>query len=63
VIAMNRAPIAVKVRPIWRRVRFRLGMNPKIRTALDWLPDVPEIEYEGNVERLPEPPETGEAAA
>ncbi len=63
VIAMNRAPIAVKVRPIWRRFSFRLGMNPKIRAALDWLPDVPAIEYEGNVERFPELPETGEAAA
>ncbi len=28
VLAMNRSPIAVKVRPVWRRVSFRLRMNP-----------------------------------
>jgi hypothetical protein len=28
VLAMNRAPIAVKVRPVWRRISFRLRMNP-----------------------------------
>jgi hypothetical protein len=25
---MNRSPIAVKVRPVWRRLPFRLGLNP-----------------------------------
>jgi hypothetical protein len=25
---MNRSPIAVKVRPVWRRASFRLGLNP-----------------------------------
>jgi hypothetical protein len=28
VLAMNRSPIAVKVRPVWRRASFRLGLNP-----------------------------------
>ena len=28
VIAMNRSPLAVKVRPVWRRITFRLGLNP-----------------------------------
>jgi hypothetical protein len=25
---MNRSPLAVKVRPVWRRISFRLRMNP-----------------------------------
>jgi hypothetical protein len=28
VLAMNRSPITVKVRPVWRRLAFRLGLNP-----------------------------------
>jgi type IV secretory pathway TraG/TraD family ATPase VirD4 len=28
VLAMNQPPIAVKVRPVWRRAFFRLGLNP-----------------------------------
>ena len=28
VLAMNRSPIAVKVRPVWRRLPFRLHLNP-----------------------------------
>ena len=28
VLAMNRSPIAVKVRPLWRRTFFRLQLNP-----------------------------------
>ena len=28
VLAMNRSPLAVKVRPVWRRVSFRLRMHP-----------------------------------
>jgi hypothetical protein len=28
VLAMNRSPITVKVRPVWRRLPFRLGLNP-----------------------------------
>jgi hypothetical protein len=28
VLAMNRSPIAVKVRPVWRRASFRLRANP-----------------------------------
>jgi conjugative relaxase-like TrwC/TraI family protein len=28
VLAMNRSPIAVKVRPVWRRTSFRLRINP-----------------------------------
>ena len=28
VLAMNRSPIAVKVRPVWRRISFRLRLNP-----------------------------------
>ena len=28
VLAMNRSPIAVKVRPVWRRITFRLRLNP-----------------------------------
>src|SRR5579859_7022125 len=28
VLAMNRSPIAVKVRPVWRRAAFRLHTNP-----------------------------------
>jgi hypothetical protein len=28
VLAMNRSPIAVKVRPVWRRLAFRLRVNP-----------------------------------
>jgi type IV secretory pathway TraG/TraD family ATPase VirD4 len=28
VLAMNRSPITVKVRPVWRRPSFRLGLNP-----------------------------------
>jgi hypothetical protein len=30
---MNRSPIAVKVRPVWRRTSFRLRLNPAA-----WLP-------------------------
>jgi TraM recognition site of TraD and TraG len=33
VLAMNRSPIAVKVRPVWRRASFRLRLNPPA-----WLP-------------------------
>ena len=33
VLAMNRSPIAVKVRPVWRRASFRLRINPAA-----WLP-------------------------
>ena len=28
VIAMNRSPLAVKVRPVWCRITFRLRLNP-----------------------------------
>ena len=28
VLAMNRSPVAVKVRPVWRRTSFRLRTNP-----------------------------------
>jgi hypothetical protein len=33
VLAMNRSPIAVKVRPVWRRASFRLRANPPA-----WMP-------------------------
>ena len=58
VVAMNRAPITVKVRPIWRRVSYRLGMMPKPPRALPWLPEVLEVEYEPGAA-----PEPGEQAA
>ena len=50
VIAMNRSPLAVKVRPVWRRISFRLGLNPApfvtpVRPMLPDLaiPDLPEV--------------------
>ena len=50
VIAMNRSPLAVKVRPVWRRITFRLGLNPAPfvtpgRPVLPDLaiPDLPEV--------------------
>jgi hypothetical protein len=41
VLAMNRSPIAVKVRPVWRRASFRLQLNPPAYQPLPepvWLP-------------------------
>ena len=50
VIAMNRSPLAVKVRPVWRRITFRLGLNPApfvtpVRPVLPDLAiaDLPEV--------------------
>jgi type IV secretion system protein VirD4 len=50
VIAMNRSPLAVKVRPVWRRITFRLRLNPAPfvtpgRPVLPDLaiPDLPEV--------------------
>ncbi len=43
VLAMNRSPIAVKVRPVWRRVSFRLRMNPAAYMPLPEPVLLPEI--------------------
>ena len=43
VLAMNRSPIAVKVRPVWRRVSFRLRMNPAAYRPLPEPVPLPEI--------------------
>jgi hypothetical protein len=47
VISMNRAPLVIKFRPIWKRITFRLGRNPAppyplltTRTALPGWADI-----------------------
>jgi hypothetical protein len=52
VIAMNRSPLAVKVRPVWRRISFRFGLNPApfVTPVRPMLPDLA-------IAGLPEPPE------
>jgi len=40
---MNRSPSAVKVRPVWRRVSFRLRMNPAAYVPLPEPVALPEI--------------------
>jgi hypothetical protein len=57
VIAMNRSPLAVKVRPVWRRVSFRFGLNPTpfVTPVRPVLPDLA-------IASLSEPPEEERAA-
>ena len=43
VLAMNRSPIAVKVRPIWRRAAFRLRINPPAYQPLPQPVALPQI--------------------
>ena len=43
VLAMNRSPIAVKVRPVWRRLSFRLESNPPAYLPLPEPITLPEI--------------------
>jgi hypothetical protein len=43
VLAMNRSPIAVKVRPVWRRASFRLGLNPAAYLPLPELVPLPPV--------------------
>jgi type IV secretory pathway TraG/TraD family ATPase VirD4 len=45
VLAMNRSPIAVKARPVWRRLSFRLRLNPPAYLPLPapgWIPELIE---------------------
>jgi type IV secretion system protein VirD4 len=45
VLAMNRSPLAVKVRPVWRRLSFRLRLNPAAYQPLPaprWIPELVE---------------------
>jgi hypothetical protein len=43
VLAMNRSPFAVKVRPVWRRVSFRLRMHPAAYVPLPEPVVLPEM--------------------
>jgi hypothetical protein len=43
VLAMNRSPLAVRVRPVWRRVSFRLRMHPAAYVLLPEPVALPEI--------------------
>ena len=40
---MNRAPITVKVRPVWRRASFRLRTNPPAYLPLPEPVPLPEL--------------------
>jgi hypothetical protein len=54
---MNRSPLAVKVRPVWRRVSFRLRMHPAAYVPLPEPVALPEIMPGAEGEAaLPKPP-------
>ena len=44
VLAMNRSPITVKVRPVWRRASFRLRANPPAYVPMPEPVAFPQIE-------------------
>jgi type IV secretory pathway TraG/TraD family ATPase VirD4 len=55
VLAMNRSPIAVKVRPVWRRASFRLRLNPPAYQPL------PEPLWLSGTETIAQPAEAAPA--